>query len=63
MPCTSLRTCSVPGGIRSLPPVVLPEEKLIEMPRALDGIGVGPSVWIHEVDAVVHSDGHCLVTE
>jgi hypothetical protein len=45
------------------PPVLLLDDKLNETPRALDGIDVGPGVRIHEVDAVVHSDGHCLVTE
>ena len=42
------------------PPVVLALEKLDAMLRALDGIGVGPIVRIHELDAVV--DGAVRVT-
>ena len=42
------------------PAVVLPEESLYMMPRALDGIGVGPGVRIYEVDTVV--DGLMRVT-
>jgi hypothetical protein len=42
------------------PAVVLPEENLYMMPRALDGIGVGPGVRIYEVDTVV--DGLMRVT-
>jgi len=34
--------------------VVLPEENLDSMPRALDGISVCPGVRIDEVNAVVH---------
>jgi hypothetical protein len=45
------------------PPVLLSEDKVNEKPHALNGIGVGPSVRIHEVDAVVHTDSHCLVNE
>jgi len=61
VPCTSPRVCSVPGVIRSLLPVALPEENLDATPRAHDGIGVGPGVWIEKMDAVVHSAMH--VTE
>jgi hypothetical protein len=37
------------------PPVVLSEEDLDGTPRALEVVGVGPSVRIDELDAVVHS--------
>jgi len=37
------------------PPVSLPEENLEATPRALDSIGVGPGVRIHEVGTVVYS--------
>jgi len=60
VPYTSPQTCSVPGGICRLPLVVLPEENLDTTPRALDGIGVGPVVRIHELDSVV--DGSVRVT-
>jgi hypothetical protein len=43
-----------------IPAVVLPEENLDVMPRAQDGIGVGPGVRINKVDTVV--DGVMRVT-
>jgi len=36
-----------------IPAVVMPEENLDLMPRAKDGIGVGPGLRINEVDAAV----------
>ena len=55
LPCTLPRTCSVPGGIRSLSPlpVLQPEEDLDATPCGLSGIAVGPGVRIDKVDAVV----------
>jgi len=38
-----------------IPTVVLPEENLDVTPLAHDGIGVGPSVRINKMDAVVDS--------
>ena len=52
-PCTSLRTCTVPGGTRSLPPVLLPEEDLDSTPRGLDGVSVGPGVGSYKVNGGV----------
>ena len=37
-----------------IPAVVLPEENLDLVPRALDGVGVCPGVRIDKVDAVVN---------
>jgi len=35
--------------------IVLPEEYFYGTPRALDGVSMGPSVRIDEVDAVIDS--------
>ena len=58
--CTSPRTCNVPGGIRSLPPIVLSEEDLDGAPRGFNFVRVFPRDGMGECDGVV--DGSVRVT-